>query len=199
MAIAIANNAVNKKQRALFQRGFKAWCENTSESMRTKLGLETYDPISAYELAEKVGVRVWQLKDVEDLPDTTLRHLSSSDGDEWSAVTVSYDGINVIIVNPRHSVGRTSSDLMHELSHVVLGHTAGKTFVIGDLMMREYDEKQEAEADWLAGTLLLPRKALEHIKYNRITNDDVLQTYRVSSQLFNYRCRMTAINRQYGR
>lgn len=199
MAIAVENNTVGKKQQALFQRGFKTWCENTSESMRTKLGLEIYDPIPAYELAEKLGVSVWRLQDVEDLPDTTLQYLSSSDGDEWSAVTVSYDGINVIIVNPRHSIGRTSSDLMHELSHVILGHAAGKTFVIGDLMMREYDEKQEAEADWLAGTLLLPRKALEHIKYNRIPNEDVLQFYRVSTQLFNYRCRMTAINRQYSR
>lgn len=167
--------------------------------MRTKLGLEAYDPIPSYELAEKLGVRVWQLEDVEDLPETTLQHLSSRDGDEWSAVTVSYDGINVIIVNPRHSIGRTSSDLMHELSHVILAHTAGKTFVIGDLMMREYDEKQEAEADWLAGTLLLPRKALEHIKYSRISDEDVFESYRVSSQLYNYRCRMTAVNRQYGR
>ena len=199
MAIAIENNAVSKRQQALFERGFKAWCENTSESMRTKLGLEAYDPIPAYELAKKLGVRVWQLEDVNDLPAETLSHLSSHDGDEWSAVTVSHDGVSVIIVNPRHSVGRTSSDLMHELSHIILHHNAGQTFVIGDLMMREYDEKQEAEADWLAGALLLPRRALEYIKYNHISNDDAYDNYRVSSQLYNYRCRMTGVNRQYGR
>jgi Zn-dependent peptidase ImmA (M78 family) len=197
MAIAVANNTVTKKQQALFVRGFKAWCENTSTSTRSKLGLDPQESLSPHELAEKLHVLVWTLNDVPDLPAETLDFLASSKGDEWSAVTVCYSDQNIIIVNPRHSIGRTSSDLMHELSHIILNHKAGETYFSGDFMMREYDEKQEAEADWLAGTLLLPRKALEYIKYNHLSDEHVTDTYGVSSQLYIYRCRMTAINRQY--
>jgi hypothetical protein len=199
MAIAIADNAVTKKQQGLFVRGFKSWCENTSTSTRSKLGLDPQEPLSPYELAEKLRVMVWTLDDVPGLPVETLSFLASPKGDEWSAVTVCYNEQNIIIVNPRHSIGRTSSDLMHELSHIMLNHKAGETYFSGDFMMREYDEKQEAEADWLAGSLLLPRKALEYIKYNHLPDEHVTEIYSVSSQLYIYRCRMTAINRQYSR
>ena len=197
MAIAVANNNVTKKQQGLFIRGFKSWCENTSVSTRSKLGLDPYDPLSAYELAKRLGVLVWSLDEVPGLTTETLNFLSSSKGDEWSAVTVCYGDYNVIFINPRHSIGRTSSNLMHELSHIVLQHKAGASYFLDDFMIREYDEKQEAEADWLAGTLLLPRRALEHVKYNRLDDEEVCDKYAVSSQLYNYRCRMTAINKQY--
>jgi Zn-dependent peptidase ImmA (M78 family) len=150
-------------------------------------------------LAKKLHVLIWTLDNVPDLPVETLGFLASSRGDEWSAVTVCYNEQSTIVVNPRHSTGRTSSDLMHELSHIMLDHKAGETYFSGDFMMREYDEKQEAEADWLAGAILLPRKALEHIKHDHLSDEQVTETYGVSSQLYIYRCRMTAINRQYSR
>ncbi len=52
--------------------------------------------------------------------------------------------------------------LMHELSHIMLGHelaTASRT-ADGHFLNGNYDEAQEREADWLGGTLLLPRPAL---------------------------------------
>lgn len=199
MAIAIDNNAVSKKGQSLFERGFKSWCENTSISIRTKLGLNPHDPLDASELARRLGVEVIDITDIDDLPTETLAYLGSSEGDDWSAVTVSLSENRIIVINPRHSVGRASSDLMHELSHIILRHSQGESHYVGDLMMREYDEKQEAEADWLAGALLLPRKALEFIKYSRMDEDSILTKYRVSKQLYDFRCHMTAINRQYSR
>jgi hypothetical protein len=200
MALAVADNTVSKKRQALFVRGFKAWCENTSVSTRTKLGIDPHEPLSPYSLAKRLGATIWRLDDVPDLPTDTLNFLASTEGDEWSAVTVCNGDTNIIVINPIHSVGRTSSDLMHELAHIILDHKAGETFFSdGEIMMREFDEKQEAEADWLAGTLLLPRKALEYIKYKRLPNEEVLESYSVSDQLYTYRCRMTAIDRQYSR
>lgn len=200
MAIAVANNAVSKQRQALFERGYKAWCENTALTTRVKLGLKPFDPLPAAELAKSQGAKLISLSDVPGLSKEALTHLSSSAGDDWSAVTVVCDDQEVIVVNPSHSVGRSSSDIMHEVSHLILGHRSSQMFVSEEgFMLREYDDKQEAEADWLAGALLLPRRALEHIKYNHISDDEVLLQYDVSQQLYNYRCRMTAINRQYRR
>lgn len=199
MAIAISNNSVSKKGQSLFDRGFKAWSENTSISIRTKLGLNPHDALDALELARRLDVEVIDLNSINDLPLDTRVHLGSSEGDDWSAVTVSLGENRIVVINPSHSTGRTSSDLMHELAHVILRHAQGESHYVGDLMMREYNEKQEAEADWLAGTLLLPRKALEHIKYSRFEEDKILDDYKVSKQLYDFRCRMTAIDRQYSR
>ncbi len=200
MAVSSANNTVSKARQSLFDRGYKAWCENTAAAIRVKLGLQPHEPLDASLLAEKQGAIVWNLDEIPGLSEEASNHLASSSGDEWSAITVVCDQSEVIVVNPRHSVGRTSSDLMHELAHLILRHESAQMFVSEEgFMLREYNEKQEAEADWLAGSLLLPRKALEYIKYNHITTDEVVEKYGVSEQLYNYRCRMTAVNRQYRR
>jgi hypothetical protein len=197
VALGVANNVVGKQAQSLLGRGFKAWCENTALGVRMKLGLDAYDALDPYQVAQRLHIAVWSLDQVDSLPDDTFNHLQSPAGEEWSAVTVSHGDSHVVVINPSHTAGRKSSDLMHELAHVILNHAIGQSFFADSLMIREYDEKQEAEADWLAGTLLLPRKALEYIKRSRMAEGDVLSAYVVSSQLYNYRCRMTAINRQY--
>lgn len=87
---------------------------------------------------------------------------------------------------------------MHELAHVVLEHDASRVFITEEgFALRNYNDKQETEADWLAGSLLLPRVALEMLAYNHVPKAKVLADYSVSSDLYEYRVRMTAINRQY--
>ena len=198
MAIASPNNTVSKARQALLDRGFKAKCERTSLSLRKDLGLNDYDAIDPIHLATKLGAKVWSLHDVPGLSTEALSHLSSAEGDEWSAITVVCDGTEIIVPNPSHSPGRSASDVAHELAHLILGHESGDMFMSDDgFMLRDFNDKQEAEADWLAGAILLPRKALEHIKYNHVSAEDVAEQYGVSEQLFEYRCRMTAVNRQY--
>lgn len=200
MAISTENNTVSKGRQALFERGYKSWCENTSLAIRVKLSLKPHESLSPSRLADSLDAKIVDLSSVPGLSPEALNHLSSSSGDDWSAVTVVCGEKEIIVVNPSHSVGRTSSDLMHELSHLILGHKSAETFVSEEgFMLRDYDDKQEAEADWLAGTLLLPRRALEYIKYNHLSDDEVIEQYGVSRQLYNYRCRMTAVNKQYRR
>ncbi len=189
-----------KKQDALFERGFKSWCENTAVAIRGRLGVSPFAPLSPYDLAAKMNVIVWRLEDVAGLARQTLDYLSSSEGDEWSAITVLVNGEEIIIVNPSHSVARQSTDLMHEIAHVIKKHDAGKVFVSeSGYALRTFNEKQEAEADWFAGSLLLPRTALEYTSYNHVPLFTILQEYAVSKALYNYRVRMTGVNRQYRR
>lgn len=189
-----------KKQDTLLERGFKSWCENTSVVIRRRLGLRSFSPLSPYELAAQLGIIVWKLEDVTGLGQKTKEYLSSTQGDEWSAVTVLVKGEEIIIVNPTHSTARQSTDLMHELAHIIKEHDSAKVFVSeSGYALRTFDEKQEAEADWFAGTLLLPRTVLEHCAYSHKPIFTVLQDYTVSKTLYNYRVRTTGVNKQYRR
>ena len=106
-----------------------------------------------------------------------------------------------VIFNPTHSDGRHSSNVMHELSHLVLGHDHTTMFSVreGDLTHLGYNSDIEKEADWMAGTLLLPRDALVRIRKLRMPDEQVCLIYNVRSQMINHRLRMTGVNRQYGR
>lgn len=191
---------IRKKQDSLFERGFKSWCENTSVAIRKRIGINSFSPLSPYELATRLGVTVWKLEDVIGLSQATREYLSSTQGDEWSAVTILVNGEEIILVNPTHSIARQSTDLMHELAHIIKKHNAAQVFVSeSGYSLRTFDEKQEAEADWFAGSLLLPRAVLEHCTYNHIPLYTILQDYVVSRTLYNYRVRMMGINKQYRR
>lgn len=200
MAIASPNNTVSKARQALFDRGFKAKCERVAATVRKELNLNDYDPIDPVLLAHKQGAEIWDIREVPGLSEEALQHLTSADGDEWSAITVVCDTAEIIVINPNHSRGRAASDICHELSHLILGHESSDVYMSDDgFMLRDFNDKQEAEADWLAGALLLPRKALERIKYNYLSAEAVTEQYGVSEQLYEYRCRMTAVNRQFKR
>ena len=200
MPVATNSLAIREGQEALFERGFKTWCENTAVSIRKKMGLEQTDPLSPYDLAKQLGVVIWSLEEVPELDQATSNYLCSTEGDEWSAVTVEVNCTRIIVVNPTHSQARQASDLMHELAHVTLAHDAAKFFITTDgYAMRDFDEKQEAEANWFAGCLLLPRVALANNLYKRKTVDTAIEEYGVSRQLYTYRLNMTGVRKQFRR
>jgi hypothetical protein len=186
------------KEAARFERGFKTWAENTAIAIRTRLQLSSFDPLNYATLGRHLGVLFWELADIDELPRESRQYLSSAIGSDWSAITVTGER-TVIVVNPSHSEGRRSSSGMHELAHVIRGHTPSQvTITPGGLTLRSYDARQEAEADWLAGCLLLPRPALEHVVRRRIEVSRVCADYKVSNDLYVYRLRITGVERQYG-
>ncbi|RJQ37894.1 ImmA/IrrE family metallo-endopeptidase [Candidatus Microgenomates bacterium] len=190
--------STKKNQDALFERGFKSWCENTAVAIRKRLGINSSSPLSPYDLAIKLGVTVWKLEDVTGLGQETREYLTSTQGDEWSAITVLVNGEEIILINPTHSPARQSTDLMHELAHIIRKHDAAQVFLSeSGYALRTFNEKQEAEADWFAGTLLLPRSVLEYCTYNHLPLYTILQDYTVSKMLYSCRIRMTGINKQY--
>ena len=87
---------------------------------------------------------------------------------------------------------------MHELAHIMLGHqlvSAGTTDD-GHLVPSNYDETQEAEADWLGGTLLLPRPALIWMRQAEMSVDAATEHFQVSTDMLNWRTRMTGVDYQ---
>ena len=180
------------------QRGFKTKCENLALQVRSELGLKKTDPLSPQCLAERLGVYLWKPSDIAGLSREALRQLQK-DRASWSAVTVSLGGIDAVIYNSSHSRGRQSSDIMHELSHILLGHRPVEMILFSedvDIVLREYDPSLEEEANWLAGCLLLPREALLWIGRNGIGDSEACSKYGVNRVLLNFRMNKTGVNSQ---
>jgi len=184
----------------MFARGFKTWCETCALLQRRRLQLKPTDPLDPTRLAGLLRVGIHTAAEVPGLDAESLAILRRDSG-SWSAVTIS-DGIrHVIIVNPWHSKGRTSSDTMHELAHVLRGHTPARIDITedGSLILNTYDRDQEDEANWLAGCLLLPREALLHIRGARSDLSSAATHYGVSMDLLTYRMNITGVETQFRR
>ena len=180
---------VSKADEATFIRGFKSRCENVGIQFRTHLGLKDTDPLPARELAEYLDVWIWELAAVPGLPREAFRHLKSAEGDEWSAVAVRVGDQDIIVLNPSHSAARQSNDLMHELAHIILEHAPCSVVVSESIGVgfRTFDTRQEAEADWLASCLLLPRPAVAATYRQKMPVDAADGHFGVSKDLYTYR------------
>ena len=90
---------------------------------------------------------------------------------------------------------------MHELAHVIIGHTPSRVDVTEDgaLILNTYDRQQEDEANWLAGSLLLPRDALMWIRKQGLDPPAAAREYGVSAQMLQYRLNVTGVDYQLGR
>jgi Zn-dependent peptidase ImmA (M78 family) len=129
------------------------------------------------------------------------RRLLHTDSDSWSGMTIREANTTAIIVNPSHAVVRQCSTLMHELSHFILRHQPARVDVspTGMLLLSEYSDGDEAEADWLAGAMLLPRDALMHLRRRGQSVATIAQIFGTSEQLCEWRLRMTGVNTQLRR
>jgi Zn-dependent peptidase ImmA (M78 family) len=186
----------------LFKRGFKSWCERYATDKRLELGFSSTDPLDAKALATNLGVLVWTPEDVPNLSATSKEILLRNDGkssSDWSAVTVVVAGKRLVILNSSHSLGRQSSDLMHELAHIILDHQSQELNISseGVLMLSAYEKDQEDEADWLCGCLLLPRSALVSIMKNSLDLPENAKVFKVSMSMMKYRLSMTGVTRQF--
>lgn len=184
-----------------FDRGFKIWAERTAVGVRRELGIRAYDPLFARDLARLLKVELITPHDLDGLDDAHKHQLLKVDPGGWSAVTVEAPGRHVVIYNPQHSVGRQSSDQMHELAHILIGHEPSRLIISqdGTWIMRSYDQKQEDEAAWLSGCLLLPREALLYVIKSWVSEEEAIERYLVSRQMLVSRMNLTGVNVQMQR
>lgn len=182
------------------ERGFKKRCEEMSRSLRVEIGLGATAPLPPNQLSSYLNVAVWPITDI-GLEEDDLSQLIHKDPDSWSAITVSASGREAIVVNPNHRKGRYSSDVMHELAHLLLGHHPSTMFfaAAGDVALRGYDRSAEDEANWLAAALLLPREALVSARKRQLDPQEICESYGVSYQMLTFRTRVTGIDRQFRR
>lgn len=184
-----------------FRRGFKSQCERRAAEVRKQLGIAQAGPLSAELLATSLGVTVWSTQDIEGLPLEQLSILDDESDDSWAALTMRMETNHLVVYKPVCSEGRRNNVIMHELAHVILGHELAQACILddGSLVPGNFSQEQEDEADWLAGTLLLPRPALLSIRQRRLTDDQACGEYMVSREMLTWRIRMTGVDNQLAR
>ena len=182
------------------RRGFKAQAERTAAAARDALGLRPNAPIDPWSYAAHLNVRVLDFSQL-GLPTRAVSQLTVVDGDSWSAMTLQIGSTFAIVLNPAHAITRQRNDLMHELAHIELSHTPARVEVseTGLLLLSDYSDEQEQEADWLAASLLLPRDVLVQLRSAGRSAADIASCYGVSEALCAWRLRMTGVDIQIRR
>ena len=183
------------------RRGFKAWCERTSAEYRQALGVSSEEALDPRAFAAFLRVRVVTPQDFPILSHKSLKQLTVTDPDSWSAITISQRGINLVILNSSQPVTRQTNSLVHELAHIILNHKADDAQVSaeGILFRAQFNKEQEDEAAWLAGCLLVPAEGLFDAYRQTPTPRLLAEQFGVSVPLLEWRLRMTGVQRRLGR
>ena len=185
----------------MLRRGFKSWCENTSLAYRKDLDLEKEDPLCPFALSKHLNIQLINPTEVPNLKNDVLKTLLTDDSESWSAVAISSNNTHLIIYNSSHAKTRQSNDIMHELSHIIIGHKPQTIHHSPEtnLLLRDYDKGQEEEADCFASILLLPKDAVFKIKFSKIPEVIAARTYGVSIRLLQMRLNTSGANHVYQR
>ena len=171
-----------------------------SAQARQDLNLAPAAPLDPWVYADHIGVMVLDF-DVIELTAACRKRLLVTDSESWSGMTLREDGVTAVVVNPSHSWRRQASTLMHELAHVILKHVPARVDVssTGMLLLSEYSEDAEAEADWLAAAMLLPRDVLIARRRRGESISAIAEAFGVSDPLCEWRVRMTGVDLQLKR
>jgi Zn-dependent peptidase ImmA (M78 family) len=182
------------------RRGFKALAERNALAARVALGLTVTAPIDPWQFADHLQVVVLKFADLQMTP-ASLHQLTRTDPESWSAMTLREGDTFAIVVNPAHALTRQRTDLMHELAHIQLKHVPSRVEVApsGLLLLSDYSDEQEQEADWHAAAFLLPRDGLVEMRARNESATQIATYYGVSEALCAWRLRMTGVEVQMRR
>jgi len=179
----------------LLQRGFKASAERLAEAIRAESGVSLFAPLDCTVVCAGLGIPVLALTEMVRLgarPES-VRHLIA-ESSAFSAATVCAGTKRIIVYNPAHPAGRRANSLAHEFSHIFLEHPIAPALGLGGC--RRWDARLEAEADWQAGALLVPRVAALRWMDDGGGIDGGALHFGVSRALFNWRVGQTGVVRQ---
>jgi Zn-dependent peptidase ImmA (M78 family) len=132
--------------------------------------------------------------EIEGARAESIKRLAHADAG-FSALTVCAGTHRLIVYNQRHPPGRRANSLAHELSHIILEHPPAPA--LDESGARLWDPQLEAEADWQAGALLVPRDGvLAWLRRERnLANGE--KHFGVSRALFLWRVHQTGAARQF--
>jgi hypothetical protein len=187
------------KKQNKFRYGFKKWADDTSIQFRIDLGLNQNDPLCAFVLSDHLGIPIFTPQLIPDLKTEYVDQLLGNGKEQWSAATVPIsDTENIILHNPTHSSARQQSNLMHELAHVICGHKVPEEIVKTGLIgfLRNHNEQQENEAEWLGSCLQLPRPALIWALKKEMSNFEIAEHFNASEEMVKYRINVTGVKKQ---
>lgn len=173
-----------------FKRGFKAEANRIALRIRDQMGLGATDSIDPAAVCSHFDIRLIPLSEL-DVTNVFLKHTSS-----FSAVTVPCGSQTAIVHNDAHHPHRRHSNICHELAHCFLGHQCAPPLTEDG--NRTHNGGIEAEANFLAGALLIPNEAAIYIVSNGLVSE-AQRLYGVSTSMLNYRLQVSGARRIHER
>lgn len=175
-------------------RGFKAEAERRAAEIRGQLGLREHDPVDLSRVAALLRAKIVSADSLVSID--RLQEIESMQAFAFSACTFEIRGRPVVVFNPLRSAGRQSSDVAHELSHLILGHELSEIEYLGEIAFRTCRSDQEEQATSLGATLLLPRPLLASALKRGLGIDEIATENGVTPEMARFRWNSTGISRQ---
>lgn len=166
------------------RHGFKAEADWYAQDLRQDLKIEPNSPISIQAIAILLGIKIYEFSDFLKL-DSKYASLNNI-----SALCFHSNGHCAALVNDRHSKRRINSSLCHEFAHILLCH---KTEFLSSSNngCRNFDQEKELEANWLAGSILIPNIAAHHIVFSEKPHNQSAEEYGVSLKMLKFRLQVS--------
>ncbi len=178
-------------------RGFRAEAERKSVSFRKELGLKPNDSMDIESLAKKLNVKIINAENL--VSRDKLEELERIQSFSFSAATFEVEGRHFIVTNPLRSSGRLSSDIAHELSHIVLNHELNEVRELEGVAFRTCRPDEEEQANALGATLLLPRPVLTSAAYKGLSPEEIAKEHNVTIEMAKYRFNSSGVAKQVKR
>jgi Zn-dependent peptidase ImmA (M78 family) len=166
-----------------FRRGFKAEANRIALRIRQQMGLAAIDPIDPSKVCAHFEIKLIGLRELDCASSFLGRDRSA-----FSAVTVPCGRETAIVHNDSHHLYRQRSNICHELAHCFLGHRF--TPPLTATGERARDGSIEAEANFLAGTLLITNEGALHIVKHNLESA-AQERYGVSEAMLEFRLRVS--------
>ena len=187
------------KGKSIFPRGFKAAAERRGVEQRRVLGLAETAPLDAFELAAKLKIKVCSFTELLDEQEAHRLMYPNNPKQEVSAFWMrNCDGDPIILYSPAHSARRQQSDLMHEIAHILLGHTCEEETrrICVQFGLQYYNKMQEEEAKFQGGCLQITREGLLWSLRKGYSTSEIAEYYNASEDMVKYRLNTTGAERQ---
>ena len=167
------------------RRGFKTEARQLALEVRSELDLGDLDPLDPWRLAQHLDIPVLPLSELQ--PDSTVcvNHFQHVEPEAFSAVTLFSGTHRLIVRNDAHARPRQVSNVTHEAAHALLQHAPGP--VLDGSGCRIWDGEAEAEAEYLAGALLVTDAAALAYARARTPLRVAASQLGVSTQMVRYR------------
>ena len=172
-----------------FAHGFKSKANRIALAVREKMSLRPSSPIDPVEICRLYEFELFTLSKVP----CDCQAFLGEQAPAFSAMTISRGIRTLIVHNDSHHPNRQRSNICHEIAHRFLGHKDAPP--LNDEGQRMHDGGIEAEANFLAGTLLIPNEAAIRIAISQMDPLAAQRHYGVSADMLEFRLRMSGAHK----
>lgn len=187
------------KKKSSFKRGFKSNADKKAIELRKALNLDEHSPLCAFDLCNHLNIPIKEPSDIPGLTPDKIEELLVNGSKHWSAASIPLDDNKYwIIHNPVHSSSRQQSNIMHELAHIICGHKISDDKLATGLsgFLRNHDDEQEEEANWLGACLQLPKSLLLWALKRKMSHEQIAEYCNASLEMVRYRINITGVSKQ---